>query len=80
MEKPQGLDASVLTLEKLQQTMRELEVEQDARDLDMFLSDDWPVYKILRSGGAIIQTGGKFYAVDRKFLSFSPCDHFGLRY
>jgi len=60
---------SDLTLEKLQQTMRDLEVEQDARDLDIFLSDDWPFYKIIRDGGVVIHVGDSLYAVPRSFFS-----------
>lgn len=60
-----------LTIEKLVALHRQIEVERDAADLDMFLSDDWPVYKILRDGGVILQApDGTFYAVARSLLDF----------
>ncbi len=48
--------------------MRDLEVEQDARDLDIFLSDHWNFYKILRFGGVVFVFGDEVFAVDRSLL------------
>lgn len=52
---------------------RDLEVELDARDLNMFLSDNWHAYRILRDGGQIISADGKIYAIDtRSFFRRDP--------
>jgi hypothetical protein len=48
-----------ITIESIAQACRDLEVERDAADLDMFLSDNWHTYRILREGGRLIEVGGK---------------------
>jgi hypothetical protein len=62
-------DPNDITLESIAKVMRELEVEQDAKDLDMFLSDNWHPYRILRGGGVLMQFDGNWYAVERSLLS-----------
>jgi hypothetical protein len=64
------MEGEMLTLEKLVKTMRDFEIEQDARDLDLFLSDHWHTYRMIREGALIFQMGDQVYVCERK--AFEP--------
>lgn len=58
-----------LTLQTLQETMKQIEFAEMDNEMNMFLSDNWNLYKIIKNGGAIIQVGDKYYAVDTSVLN-----------
>ncbi len=57
-----------LTIDVVKKLMRDIEAEQDAADLDMFLSDNWPAYRLLREGGSIVECDGKYYVIAKPDL------------
>ena len=56
-------DPSVITLERLAQTMKELEMAQMDREMEILLSDSGPAALILMHGGQLVEVNGKLYAV-----------------
>lgn len=55
-------DNEPLTIEKLQEVMREINEAVMAAELDVFLSDRWPIYKALKQGAKLVQApDGKWY-------------------
>lgn len=56
-------DDGALTIETLRETLRSLNEQQADAELELFLSDDWNIYQILKNGGTIVECNGVYYAV-----------------
>ncbi len=61
-------DDETLTYAKLRATFHTMQAEIAAIELPMFLSDSWPIYKILKEGGRLVELDGKTYAVPAEFF------------
>lgn len=63
-----------LTIEVVREMLRKLDEAQMDTELDLFLSDHWNFYQILKAGGTIVEYNGLYYAIALPPLA-SPIPH-----
>jgi hypothetical protein len=61
-------DPNAITVEKLTQLMKELEMAQMDREMEILLSDSGPATLILIHGGQLVEVNGQMYAVAKSLL------------
>jgi hypothetical protein len=57
-----------MTLQSVSETIKQLEFEQMDWEMNIMLSDNWNIYKIIKNGGIITKVGDKYYAIDASFF------------
>lgn len=65
-------DERTLTIDTVRDMLRRLDEHEADADLDLFLSDKWAFYRILKAGGRIVEYNGLYYAVALPDLNASP--------
>ena len=61
---PQG----ELTLETLRDVQRRLDMAEADHELNVFLSDNWQAYKLLKQGGRVVEVNGTYFVCGKEFF------------
>jgi len=66
-----GPDASGITIESLNDTMKQMDLSLMDSELEILMKDNGPAILSLLHGGQLVEVGGKCFVLSREFTGYS---------